>query len=113
MDFPIHPIVHIVVDVQPNYLRQLNPSRQKSFPIAVRKFADRLRPYGIPTVWVVLLNEFQMYGREIAWSIKDAPIRCAAKLEKFTLEQVAVRQDEDGNILASSSLQKQLVQKFL
>lgn len=45
-------IVHVAIDVQKKFTKELYEARRETYPREVRLAADDLRSYGIPTIWV-------------------------------------------------------------
>jgi nicotinamidase-related amidase len=51
-------MVHLAIDVQRKYIGPIySPQKRMLFPGQIRQFADTLRVYDIPTIWVVAGND--------------------------------------------------------
>ena len=46
-------LVHLAIDVQPEFYENLFFWRARHFPVAIRKFSNQLAEFAVPTKWVV------------------------------------------------------------
>jgi len=87
--------VHLAIDVQAEFLRYLDPERQKEFPHSVRQFANELREqHGIPTIWVAMVPGQGIVLYRPTASIPDGEPREPELVEKFGLGAIGPRTDE-------------------
>src|ERR1700733_7063940 len=65
---PNSKILHLCIDPQIKYISRLSASRQKSFPAALRQFADAIRP--IPTLWIAIGLNLKVVADELTTPVQ-------------------------------------------
>ncbi|MDD3370936.1 MAG: isochorismatase family protein [Alphaproteobacteria bacterium] len=93
---PPRKIAHIAMDVQDKYTHYFyGDGQEKTFPIAIRTFADDLQKIGIPTIWVAWGThaEFKYYSKKVtaAWPDKKRNVL----LNGLTLTCCPIGRDEE------------------